>query len=201
MRQRYVASRKISIHLMLLFIYIAHIICILLSSFNTSHVTLYRQTYELLKTFTVFQYISCYSLSLNLTDYHEVWWTFQYISCYSLSGSGQCGAAAYWFQYISCYSLSHRTVLYPISCIVSIHLMLLFIFVHNISTSFTFHGFNTSHVTLYQQSTSDSVQKNIVSIHLMLLFIVFTGSYFFSLYCGFNTSHVTLYRSPPVRSG
>ena len=96
--------------------------------FNTSHVTLYLERHRIRRKSRGFQYISCYSLSripsgdtLNLsrfntshvTLYQERNWInvigilFQYISCYSLSGFGFCKIRI---------------------SIVSIHLMLLFIF-------------------------------------------------------------------------
>ena len=117
-----------------------------------------------------FQYISCYSLST--TEIAEMAIDlFQYISCYSLSWKLQKYIIqTYMFQYISCYSLSlwintesalqirfntsHVTLyLYPAQqdrslMIVSIHLMLLFIYEFHTE----FHlpmRFNTSHVTLY----------------------------------------------------
>ena len=77
------------------------------SRFNTSHVTLYRTgctgdrlgffvSIHLMLLFIVsipesiticwwFQYISCYSLSVNVMKYSHLLDRFQYISCYSLS--------------------------------------------------------------------------------------------------------------------
>ena len=102
-----VLSTFVSIHLMLLFIFIiGHLNSVLITGFNTSHVTLYRkEVYDIDKTI-VFQYISCYSLSFDaITDYPQLA-QFQYISCYSLSS--QCRD----------FRILHQ---------VSIHLMLLFI--------------------------------------------------------------------------
>ena len=82
-------SYKVSIHLMLLFIYLfalhagALVVC-----FNTSHVTLYPKPVTCALIFCSFQYISCYSLSnSNRNNLQSVSW-FQYISCYSLSEWG-----------------------------------------------------------------------------------------------------------------
>ena len=53
-------------------------------------------------------------------------------------------------------------------------------------------GFNTSHVTLYQQRSGRHYYILRVSIHLMLLFIYVTTEYC-TFQTSFNTSHVTLY--------
>ena len=79
-------ERYVSIHLMLLFIYIL----------PRNHLRM-----------SVFQYISCYSLSLPIRHVKDFDMEFQYISCYSLSKCRfifviECRT----FQYISCYSLS-----------------------------------------------------------------------------------------------
>ena len=140
----------------------------------------------------VFQYISCYSLSLAKEIAEMAIDLFQYISCYSLSELAKGYEAAYiLFQYISCYSLS---------MISSVHLKIT-------------KCFNTSHVTLYRQSISllhlylkfqyiscyslSIIEtlwnvKKFVSIHLMLLFISLTILGIVQHPC-FNTSHVTLY--------
>ena len=143
----------------------------------------------------LFQYISCYSLSAGLTviERRAAW--FQYISCYSLSEhNSQDPQWRQVFQYISCYSLSpvrlqegerrnsfntsHVTLyhrqrwrLYSNQC-VSIHLMLLFIWLYLIRNEINF----------------------VVSIHLMLLFISVRSLTPVSTW-RFNTSHVTLYPS------
>ena len=150
MRQRYIASRKISIHLMLLFI-------------------IPGRVEEGKKD--MFQYISCYSLSrlrrqkrthravsihlMLLFILLIIWLLLSYgrfntshvtlyrsrVSRFVLRDS---------FQYISCYSLSSEPLLKLLEQLC----------------------FNTSHVTLYQYTTwaSDICRSN-VSIHLMLLFI------------------------------
>ena len=103
-----VGIRKVSIHLMLLFIGLLqsnsephspfqYISCYSLSvtgntygakdvRFNPSHVTLYRKTIQYPQyPFCRFQYISCYSLSSFTKRFNCCRLWFQYISCYSLS--------------------------------------------------------------------------------------------------------------------
>ena len=118
--------------------------------FNTSHVTVYlHRTKLILVLQNLFQYISCYCLSLlsaltpasihisihlMLLFIHFCFVlpifipVFQYISCYCLSQSEEDEMpAVYSFQYISCYCLS--------------------ILILNILPSILY--FNTSHVTVY----------------------------------------------------
>ena len=144
-------------------------------------------------TIALFQYISCYSLSVTLPDNYGTFWKFQYISCYSLSMyESYSDHFKKEFQYISCYSLSERTFIFVIRTSVSIHLMLLFISesVRGISALMKFQYiscyslsedgqvtmelqqcFNTSHVTLYRREWQKCLGIDAVSIHLMLLFI------------------------------
>ena len=97
-----------------------------------------------------FQYITCYSLSLNgfanagdlsefqyITCYSLSFWhhpinrfsvPFQYITCYSLSNArSRDPTEKTKFQYITCYSLSTLSILFTLLSHVSIHHMLLFI--------------------------------------------------------------------------
>ena len=140
----------VSIHLMLLFIFVPPLCKRAVSGF---------------------QYISCYSLS----PYHGQVRTndkFQYISCYSLSTVLPALVSyLFLFQYISCYSLSQRCHRQEQRIHVSIHLMLLFIgfcaetvvcriwvsihlmllFIKKICDNRESKlSFNTSHVTLYR---------------------------------------------------
>ena len=100
-------NKKVSIHLMLLFIEMSgkcnleairfqYISCYSLSEislqihgkiqrFNTSHVTLYLGIGKMFDVANEFQYISCYSLSHLDTSGISSGIKFQYISCYSLS--------------------------------------------------------------------------------------------------------------------
>ena len=162
----------------------------------------------------MFQYISCYSLSLRA--YRLVWM----IVCFNTSHvTLYQGLWTSWrphqsFQYISCYSLSPGGEKDTSRTTVSIHLMLLFINMLRCSRGIK-RRFNTSHVTLYRGTgkkdgglfttfqyiscyslsviySSRSKAKNVVSIHLMLLFIILVGSSLSMKKC-FNTSHVTLY--------
>ena len=155
MRIKIPTTEYISIHLMLLFIDVNEI---------------------LFGPYVLFQYISCYCLSmigLAKGDDHPV---FQYISCYCLSSplasiavckfisihlmllfipkEKQDNRIEQIFQYISCYCLSDRSESATVSSTdISIHLMLLFI-------------------------TANIIQIYIIcqiSIHLMLLFIQVVG--------------------------
>ena len=161
----------VSIHLMLLFIIFAQINCNFLYSFNTSHVTLYQHLEQPSSSAR-----SCFNTS-HVTLYLEEAlkkaseFMFQYISCYSLSVYGRCFCRrslsfntshvtlyqtgfqlvphVFKFQYISCYSLSrNRPSLSHVVCC-----------------------FNTSHVTLYRRKRYRNPGSKLVSIHLMLLFI------------------------------
>ena len=160
----------VSIHLMLLFIIPSHSIS--LSS-------------------SMFQYISCYSLSRgtlkwakrnkrfntsHVTLYRRKHLSntlqedlFQYISCYSLSLSTPPEVKQRMsFQYISCYSLSkpHYFPNREMMC------------------------FNTSHVTLYLCNIIRQCCDANVSIHLMLLFI--KHSFFVLLWQDIVSIHLML---------
>ena len=101
-----VADSTISIHLMLLFIFLLISIGQWLCNFNTSHVTVYLKRNIIMTPHCLFQYISCYCLSLfqlhykldnvisihlmllfiaTETDERIFFQIFQYISCYCLS--------------------------------------------------------------------------------------------------------------------
>ena len=150
MRIKIPTTEYISIHLMLLFIDVNEI---------------------LFGPYVLFQYISCYCLSmigLAKGDDHPV---FQYISCYCLSVFLISLQKA-----VIHFNTSHVTVYHtPIivlgsSTFISIHLMLLFIFQIVVAQHREAY-FNTSHVTVY------------LFRHLIL----------FLLFQNFNTSHVTVY--------
>ena len=120
----------------------------------------------------MFQYISCYSLSVAPVVWYVLLWSFntshvtlyqenavkpkcnplfQYISCYSLSDYEKYGSvfnASFNTSHVTLYRYPYPLDNYPL--LVSIHLMLLFI----------------------EQYSSSMSLKNCVSIHLMLLFIV-----------------------------
>ena len=164
----------ISIHLMLLFIKVENPKIREETHFNTSHVTVY------LYAGVSDPEVSSISIHLMLL----------FICC-------QCRSCRHdlVFQYISCYCLSVSCMYLRVAHLfISIHLMLLFIWIAWIST----------HRAVW------------ISIHLMLLFII-TGFFYFlpdsrfqyiSCYClscsffnldqpyrYFNTSHVTVYRN------
>ena len=164
----------VSIHLMLLFIRLAERASDFVdTSFNTSHVTLYRGygTYSFCGV-----HVSIHLMLLFITleeikqKYTEL---FQYISCYSLSPGGK-----------NC-----RILLF-----VSIHLMLLFI-VLRILIQLHSQGFNTSHVTLYQQTEmlNKMVENSFNTSHVTLYQC--PGFHAKSWLNRFNTSHVTLYQT------
>ena len=167
---------------------------IIILCFNTSHVTLYRLFYDVFVRQILFQYISCYSLSSGNERIHQkmavsihlmllfipdrwidfkISLKFQYISCYSLSYfslsifNSSMGFNTSHVTLYHCYAFSHV----PTSVLVSIHLMLLFIFLMELRVlsifSVSIHLmllFIRKRVAFYKFFT-------IVSIHLMLLFI------------------------------
>ena len=144
----------------------------LLLCFNTSHVTLYHMGRQREYGRKVFQYITCYSLSIDHPKYGQYVWMFQYITCYSLSVCPDVQFFGYKvFQYITCYSLSNLQSSKIIVC----------------------RSFNTSHVTLYPDGLEEDeyiylfqyitcyslsnyncsrTADSFVSIHHMLLFIL-----------------------------
>ena len=102
-----------------------------LFNFNTSHVTVYQSNQSTLRCRDTFQYISCYCLSGKCVSECRGNYIFQYISCYCLSTPLSfsffvCSS----FQYISCYCLSLFQLHYKLDNVISIHLMLLFIFLY-----------------------------------------------------------------------
>ena len=167
------ARWTISIHLMLRFI-----IWITKSFINTK----------------IFQYISCYGLSITFSLDYKIIKLFQYISCYGLSRFFLFIVLTLTkFQYISCYGLSADAPVDSPADFISIHLMLRFIFSHfaHSSEEYLFqyiscyglsfpksnrrrrkNNFNTSHVTVYQKSSISSTIRKTISIHLMLRFIL-----------------------------
>ena len=119
----------ISIHLMLLFIFLAspfHLNC---SYFNTSHVTVYPDIQCDFTDLPLFQYISCYCLSyieLKKID-KDTYFNTSHVTVYLCQQRGINMQHAY-------FNTSHVTV-YRLC-------LLVFLFVHH---------FNTSHVTVYPQ--------------------------------------------------
>ena len=139
----------VSIHLMLLFIPLLFRCSIPCCSFNTSHVTLYRnQKQECSHCITV-------SIHLMLLFIRSSDTTLNGRKCFNTSHVTLYQKIHFYnrrkdkFQYISCYSLSGRSVRTNCSLNVSIHLMLLFIGKCK-KVKFCYFCFNTSHVTLYR---------------------------------------------------
>ena len=140
----------VSIHLMLLFIGVIFNSCRWCKRFNTSHVTLY-QVWAILWFLWHFgfQYISCYSLSINskMTVYLIARFNTSHVTLYQYKACklhirperfNTSHVTLYLegeiieekpltFQYISCYSLSISCPICFFRTVVSIHLMLLFI--------------------------------------------------------------------------
>ena len=103
----------VSIHLMLLFIWFNRISIYWLMCFNTSHVTLYQKCgRKLTDPESMFQYISCYSLSKYGCPYPIKKRGFQYISCYSLSH-----AEAIALQHVQSFNTSHVTLYQRSTCL------------------------------------------------------------------------------------
>ena len=170
----YLMVRRISIHLMLLFIVTLSAYLPPDVHFNTSHVTVYLNSAILFSNSLLFQYISCYCLSVQ--KMLELCWIRISIHLMLLFiGTGMarkriiennfntshvtvyrdqnCNSRCGWiFQYISCYCLSKHTP----------------------EREQVQRNFNTSHVTVYQRNLA-----------------VWAGNEFH-----FNTSHVTVYRLP-----
>ena len=130
--------------------------------FNTSHVTLYQDIVSWCGNSSLFQYISCYSLSQNSCRTEDSLMSFNtshitlYRSLFRTSSDSSIVSIHLMLLFIG---FRTETV---ISCIwVSIHLMLLFI---PLLTSCKWYilCFNTSHVTLYlckKEKTKEGVKK------------------------------------------
>ena len=134
---------------------------------------LLSEQFHYIQHFILFQYISCYSLSVQGAA--EMPWLISFNTSHVTLYLQQMVADAdeVTFQHISCYSLSDQYTVKPFSNTVSIHLMLLFI-LETVRDHPEYSRFNTSHVTLYH------IHKDLNIGNL----------------CCFNTSHVTLYRTP-----
>ena len=177
---------------MLLFIFTNWDLIFTNTSFNTSHVTLYRFRKIFHKRKSQFQYISCYSLSPHTRVPSLCTLVSIHLMLLFIPLLFRCSIPCCSFNtsHVTLYRNQKQECSHCIT--VSIHLMLLFIR----SSDTTLNGrkcFNTSHVTLYQKIHFYNRRKRQVSIHLMLLFIgkkcqdeLFSER--------FNTSHVTLYR-------
>ena len=164
---------NVSIHLMLLFIGIKNKIKSYITSFNTSHVTLYHNSAEYHVPGDSFQYISCYSLSISTFFWMRSRTRFN-TSHVTLYRSDRCRKPRDFneFQYISCYSLSLSRISPTVSpaCFNTSHVTL---YPEGGDLAFIITArFNTSHVTLYPGAALQIFLLSFVSIHLMLLFIL-----------------------------
>ena len=189
------------------------------TSFNTSHITLYQTSgtgtdrrkqvsIHLMLLFIgkgcsnfsclyTFQYISCYSLSINAKFISSHKPVSIHLMLLFIVAADRFPVLVAAFQYISCYSLSHFLIFLADRSFVSIHLMLLFISIVSAIPSaaslFQYIScyslslkasvmtgrnarFNTSHVTLYLNGFTTTLFSQCVSIHLMLLFILYQRS-------------------------
>ena len=97
---------SISIHLMLLFIYLFSHTLITIFYFNTSHVTVYRHGGLHNSVSTLFQYISCYCLSSRHTDSNTGRIISIHLMLLFISVPVEWLGQQFIFQYISCYCLS-----------------------------------------------------------------------------------------------
>ena len=163
------------------------------SCFNTSHVTLYpiRATFK--DGTTLFQYISCYSLSYLHSRQNAFFVSFQYISCYSLSQQTTIRtmqASVSIHLMLLFISRQYQEAQYLLD--VSIHLMLLFIqFLASYDELEI--SFNTSHVTLYLERASDFVDTMTLFQYISCYSLSKEGIDNMKDVRSFNTSHVTLY--------
>ena len=142
----------ISIHLMLLFIRFIISLYYLMPDFNTSHVTVYL--------FAFWHHFSNSSISIHLMllfidlfDISPLCSTsisIHLMLLFILTGANQLDYNCP-FQYISCYCLSLLFAHRQCDELISIHLMLLFIIKNLILIMFSEY-FNTSHVTVYQNT-------------------------------------------------
>ena len=120
----------ISIHLMLLFILIVMWLANRFHYFNTSHVTVYRAGVRNVASVSIFQYISCYCLSIRSHIIINSIYISIHLMLLFIILSRCSPGFVYQFQYISCYCLSNFSAI----------------------ASITFTDFNTSHVTVYLTS-------------------------------------------------
>ena len=161
--------------------------------FNTSHVTVYHLTVDFNDSdIILFQYISCYCLSIRRTDFIAGGYISIHLMLLFITVAGKIIEPKIWFQYISCYCLSvskscsissvlisihlmllfiiHRRLIPQILCSISIHLMLLFI---NKSECIICRNKRFQYISCYCLSPSEHpiFLPVFISIHLMLLFI------------------------------
>ena len=140
----------ISIHLMLLFIVLAHTQKLKGANFNTSHVTVYRGA-TITRTQSGKYFNTSHVTVYRIPDTDEAFeMVFQYISCYCLSNSIQPLKSLFVkFQYISCYCLSDLQI-FLLHCLRNFNTS--HVTVYRFPPGFTIsvnRYFNTSHVTVY----------------------------------------------------
>ena len=165
-------TTDISIHLMLLFIRNDKASKCCVVHFNTSHVTVYHtfvhfntplfviSIHLMLLFIRISAICGCYGYNISI-----------HLMLLFIDTNDPFEVGDTIFQYISCYCLSSQRI--PVHDIlqISIHLMLLFIYIATL-LNYHLHHFNTSHVTVYRNLPP-----------LLPLFWI-----------NFNTSHVTVYQ-------
>ena len=120
---------------------------------------------------------------------------FQYISCYSLSVQGAAE-----MPWLISFNTSHVTLYLrqasyiQSSVLVSIHLMLLFINV-DMSSRYWYTSFNTSHVTLYQFNAARDAVKSALFQYISCYSLSIIKTLGHPANGCFNTSHVILYQT------
>ena len=172
-------GRKVSIHLMLLFIYAFARLSNNFACVSIHLMLLFiRMQLDNGAVEEVFQYISCYSLSPIAKPFRLWVTTFQYISCYSLSFFAKIKTKIFY---------------------VSIHLMLLFIRAPWIKGLI---GVLFQYISCYSLSTpvledaSDLFVFQYISCYSLSGWLIINQI----IHISFNTSHVTLYRGWIVKS-
>ena len=199
---------------MLLFIFIREEYLTEEANFNTSHVTVYRNSgllpcryYEIsihlmllfiqdlllsLLNIIEFQYISCYCLSWFLHRQVLSSWHFNTSHVTVYQNSTPSFNLISKFQYISCYCLSSKASQGRCNKEISIHLMLLFISCNRTPTA---SDASFQYISCYCLSFPLVILPTSVSsfqyISCYCLSRWFVPPFFFSI--NFNTSHVTVY--------
>ena len=118
--------------------------------FNTSHVTVYHLTVDFNDSdIILFQYISCYCLSIRRTDFIAGGYISIHLMLLFITVAGKIIEPKIWFQYISCYCLSALlpTPTYNVPSFQYISCYCLSGKVMRKRGFFSY--FNTSHVTVY----------------------------------------------------
>ena len=160
---------------MLLFIVVFLLLQSFYLNFNTSHVTVYQEEARTLTGYKLFQYISCYCLSVFLFISFYGGTKFQYISCYCLSS--KIWILPPWF---SDFNTSHVTVYLVRTEPVATIALFQYISCYCLSMPLSFSSSSMprfQYISCYCLSilTLLLLVQRTISIHLMLLFILPAG--------------------------